>query len=229
MAYSYSTPLTYGPNNPVAYEGMEYKAQKPSSIPTAIVGTLVGAGAGAYLGNKTNPYLSKDGSVPDSFAKKAYETFVDKNDDSAKKIYNQSKEILKKIDGIKSPEDLKALFNNNAEAVDKMCEELKHTKDEFINGVTQDNLSANKKTIKERLNAINDNQIQSMKNWIQASWDKTENKFKKVDTVKQEVFDSIQDATKGMKTKAIIKYTAIAGLIGGTVSYVAHKLFANKA
>ena len=68
-----------------------------------------------------------------------------------------------------------------------------------------------------------------MKNWIQASWDKTENKFKKVDTVKQEVFDSIQDATKGMKTKAIIKYMAIAGLIGGAVSYVAHKLFANKA
>ena len=90
MTYSYSSPLTYGPNNPVAYEGMEYKPQKPSSIPTAIVGTLVGGGVGAYLGNKTNPYLSKDGSIPDNFAKKAYETFANKNDDSAKKIYNQS-------------------------------------------------------------------------------------------------------------------------------------------
>jgi len=208
---------------------MEYKPQKPSSVPTAILGTLVGGGVGAYLGNKTNPYLSKDGSIPDSFARKAYENFVNKNDDSVKKIYNQSQEILKKIDSIKSPEELKSLFNSNSEAVTKMCEELKHTPDEFINGVTQDNLAANKKTIKERLNAINDNQYQSMKNWIQASWDKTANKFKKVDTVKQEVFDSIKDATKGMKTKAIIKYTAIAAAIGGTLAYVAHKLFSNKA
>ena len=74
-----------------------------------------------------------------------------------------------------------------------------------------------------------ENQIQSMKNWIQASWDKTAKKFKEVDTVKKEVFESIKDATKGMKTKAIIKYTAIAAAIGGTLAYVAHKLFANKA
>ena len=229
MAYSYSSPLTYGPNNPVAYEGMEYKAQKPSSVPTAVVGTLVGAGAGFYMGNKTNPYLSKDGSISDTFAKKAYETFVNKGNDSSKKIYNQNNDILKTIDGIKTPEELRALFNKNTDAVSKICEELKHTPEEFINGITQDNLSANKKTIKDRLTATNDNQIQSMKNWIQASWDKAEKKFKKVDTVKQDVYDSIQDATKGMKTKAIIKYAAIAGLVGGTVSYAAHKLFANKS
>ena len=229
MTYSYSSPMTYGPNQPVTYEGMEYKPQKPSSVPTAIVGALTGAGVGFYLGNKTNPYMTKDGNVTDSFAKNAYEKFVNKNDDSAKKIYNQSQEILKKIDGIKSPEELKALFNNNKEAVEKMCEELKHTTEEFINGVTQDNLGANKKSIKERLNAINENQYQSMKNWIQASWDKTSKKFKKVDNVKQEVFDSIKDSTKGMKTKAIIKYMAIATAIGGVGAYVAHKLFARES
>ena len=42
------------------------------------------------------------------------------------------------------------------------------------------------------------------------------------------VLKDLKEATKGMKTKTIIKYAAIASLIGGTISYVAHKLFANK-
>ena len=60
MTYSYPTPLNYGPNQqPLHYEDMQYK--KPSSFPAFATGTVLGAGVGAYMGYRKNPYFSKVG------------------------------------------------------------------------------------------------------------------------------------------------------------------------
>ena len=151
MTYSYpSGPLTYGPQtNGVYYEGATY--QKPSALPIALGTAAVGAIGGGILGNRKNPYITKNGEVVDSFAKTAYEKCVNKVAGAGKEAYEGGLNILKKIDSVKSPEELKNLFEANKEAAKDICTELKQTPEEFLNRVTQDNLSANKKAIKEDL------------------------------------------------------------------------------
>lgn len=225
MTYSYQAPLTYGPQqNGVYYDGMTY--QKTSAAPVATIGgVLVGGGVGAYLGNKKNPYITKNGEISDTFAKSAYEKYVNKATDAGKEAYNGGLEILKKIDGVKSPEDLKALFDANKDAASDICTELKQTPEEFLNNVSQDNLSANKKTIKEKINAGNNTRYQDMKNQIQACWDKDKKKFVKNDNVKDDVFKAIKKSTGGIKSKIIMKYAAIGGAIAGVTGFVLGKLF----
>lgn len=223
MTYSYQGPLTYGPQqNGVYYDGMTY--QKPSSAPATIGGLVVGGGVGAYLGNKKNPYM-KNGEVSDTFAKSAYEKYVNKASDAGKEAYNGGLEILKKIDNIKNPEELKTLMNVNKDAAIDICTELKQTPEEFLNNISQENLQANKKIIKEKINAGNNTRYQDMKNQIQACWDKDKKKFVKNDNVKEDVYKAIKKSTSGIKNKIIMKYAAIGGAIAGAVGFVLSKLF----
>ena len=224
MTYSYSSPLTYGPQpNGVYYDQMSY--QKPSAMPATIGGAVIGAGVGAYIGYKKNPYLTKSGEVIDSFAKTAYEKYVNTVADAGKEAYEGGINILKKIDSTKTPEELKALFDANKEAAKEICTELKQTPEEFLNRVTQDNLSTNKKTIKEKLNAGNQTRYQDMKNQIQACWDKDKKKFVKNDAVKDDVFKCIKKSTNGVKGKIIGKYAAIGAAIAGVTGFILSKLF----
>ncbi len=225
MTYSYpSGPLTYGPQqNGVYYENMTY--QKPSAIPAAIGGAVIGGGVGAFLGNKKNPYITNTGEVVDSFAKSAYERYVNKAADAGKEAYEGGLNILKKIDSVKSPEELKGLFDANKEAAKDVCTELKQTPEEFLNKVSQDNLSANKKVIKEKINAGNKTRYQDMKNQIQICWDKDKKKFVKNDAVKDDVFKAIKKSTSGIKGKIIAKYAAIGAAVAGVVGFIAGKIF----
>lgn len=227
MTYSYQSPLTYGqPSPPVMYDGMTEK--KPSSLPYAAAGLVVGAGLGGFGGSKKNPFVSKNGSAHDTFAKNVYKKYIEKAPDAGKEAYNQGLEILKKIDAAKTPEELTELLNSNSEAMKEVCTELKQTSDEFVQNITKENLSANKKTIKEKIKAGNETRYRDIKNKIQSCWNTQTKKFEKPDTIKQEVFDAIKDATKGVKGKLIVKYAAIAGIITGTAAFIAHKIFTNK-
>ena len=225
MTYSYQPgPLTYGPPaNNGYYENTAY--QKPSALPIAIGGAVVGAGTGAFLGNRKNPYITSTGEVVDTFAKTAYEKYINKAKDAGKEAYEGGLNILKKIDSVKSTEELKGLFDANKEAAKDVCTELKQTPEEFLNKVTQDNLSANKKVIKEKINAGNNTRYQDMKNQIQICWDKDKKKFVKNDAVKDDVYKAIKKSTNGVKGKIIGKYAAIGAGIAGIIGFIAGKLF----
>lgn len=224
MTYSYSSPLTYGPQqNGVYYESMEYK--KPSAVPATIGGMAIGGITGAIIGNRKNPYMTKSGEVLDSFAKTAYEKYVSTATDAGKEAYEGSQNILKKIDTVKSPEELKTLLDSNKEAAKEICTELKQTPEEFVEKVTQDNLGKNKTTIKEKITAGNNMRYQDMKNQIQACWDKDKKKFVKNDNVKEDVYKAIKKSTNGIKGKIIAKYAAIGAAIAGAVGFIAAKLF----
>ncbi len=225
MTYAYqSGPLTYGPQqNAVYYDNMTY--QKPSAIPAAIGGAVVGATAGAVLGNKKNPYITKNGEVVDTFAKSAYEKYISKAKDAGKEAYEGGLNILKKIDSVKSTEELKGLFDANKEAAKDICTELKQTPEEFLSKVSQDNLSDNKKIIKEKINAGNNTRYRDMKNQIQICWDKDKKKFVKNDAVKDDVYKAIKKSTNGVKNKIIAKYVAIGAGIAAIVGFIAGKLF----
>lgn len=220
MTYSYSAPLTYGPQqNGVYYDGMTY--QKPSAAPVAIGGAVIGSGVGAIIGSKKKSNIAKNGEVTDTFAKSVYEKYVDKVADAGKESYNGGKEILKKIDGVKTPEELKVLFDANKEAATDICTELKQTPDEFLNNVTKDNLKANKKTIKEKITAGNNTRYQDMKNQIQACWDKDKKKFVKNENVNEEVLKILKKSTSSIKN--ILKGAAIGGAIAGVAGFVLGK------
>jgi len=224
MTYSYSGPLTYGPQqNGVYYDSMEYK--KPSAAPATIGGLVVGGATGAIIGNRKNPYMTKTGEVLDSFAKTAYEKYVNTVADAGKEAYEGGLNILNKNVSVKSPEELKTLLDSNKEAAKEICTELKQTPEEFMGRVTQDNLGKNKTTIKERITAGNNTRYQDMKNQIQACWDKDKKKFVKSDNVKDDVYKAIKKSTNGIKGKIIAKYAAIGAAIAGVVGFIAAKLF----
>ena len=224
MTYSYSTPLTYGPQPSVQYDRTNYK--KPTgAVPAGIAGVIVGGAAGAVIGNSKNPYITKSGEVVDGFAKSAYEKYINNIAKTGKEAYNGGLEILKKIDNIKSPEELKSLLSKNEHTAKDICVELKQTPEEFLNNVSQDNLSANKKIIKEKINAGNNTRYQDMKNQIQACWNKDKKKFVKAETVNEDVYKAIKKSTSGVKGKIIGKYAAIGAAIAGIVGYIIGKVF----
>lgn len=226
MAYSYSNPLTYGTQQPVFYDGMTEK--KSSSIPYGAGGLVLGAAAGGFAGNKINPFFSKNGNATDTFARNVFDKAIEKANDTEKNSYKQGLEILKEIDKVSTTDELKTLANSNKEAMKNVCTELGQSPDEFLQNITDNNLAANKKTIKEKIKAGNNTRYQDIKNNIQASWDKENKTFKKVDSVKQEIFDSITEATKGVKGKLIAKYAAIAGLATGIGAFAIHKIISNR-
>lgn len=217
MTYSYPTPLNYGPNQvPLHYDGMQYR--EPSSIPYAATGVVIGAGVGGYMGYRKNPYFTKNNEVVDSFAKNAFEKYLNTPSGKGKEIYNGNLEILKNIDSIKTPEELKSLFESNKEAAEDFCLKLNQTTEEYIQNISKDNLNANKKTIKENLTANNNSFYQNMKNNIQACWDKDKKKFKKPDSISDDIFNSIKTTTNGMKTKSTLKYAGFGALICGIIA-----------
>lgn len=223
MTYAYpSGPLTYGPQQGgVYYEGTSY--QKPSVAPTVIGTAVIGGAIGAFAGNKKNPFITKSGEVVDSFAKSAYEKYVNKVPSAGKEAYEGGLNILKKIDSVKSPEELKNLFDTNKEAAKDVCAELKQTPEEFLKKVTDKNLGNNKKVIKEKINAGNNTRYQDMKNQIQICWDSEKKKFVKNDAVKDDAYKAIKKATKGIKGKIIAKYAVIGAGIAGLTGFIIGK------
>jgi hypothetical protein len=202
---------------------------KSSSAPYVLSGSVLGAGIGGYLGYRKNPYIKKDGKVVDSFAKNVYENYIDKAGESAKNAYYQGQNILKKINSVSSVDGFQDLLISNEEATKEICTELEHTPEEFLKNVTANNISANKQTIKERINAANKNRIQNIKNQIQACWNKKSNKFEQVDSVREEVFKSINKTAQGAKFKIIAKYAAISGALVGVAAYITHKILSLKS
>ncbi len=226
MTNPYSGPLTY-PTSPIATvpaQQVVVKEKKKTATPYVIGSLAVGAGGGALVGWKSNPYISKSGEVVDSFAKEAFEKYINKHDDSAKKIYTQSKKVLEEIKKVKTPEELKTLLNNNKDFATEILNDVNQNVDKYIETITEENLRSNKENIIQRTKSMNSHKIQSMKNWIQACWDKTKKEFNKGTGVTQDAFDAIKESTKIGKGKLMAKYAAIGGAVAALVSFVTYKI-----
>lgn len=222
MAYSYSTPLTYGPQTELAYYDTTTH-KKSSSAPATVVSAIAGGGVGAYVGHRKSLIASKNGEISDAFVKQTFESYIDKAADSGKEAYNEGLNILKKIDSVKTPEELKTLMDSNKEAAKEFCAEIKQTPEEFLSNVTSDNLKDNKKVIKEKITAGNNTRYQNVKNQIQACWDKDGKKFVSKDSVKDDVYQAIKKSSTGMKAKMMAKYAAIGVGVAGLIGYVVSK------
>lgn len=225
MTYPYNS-MPYGNANlPYANQEVYVVNSKQKKTQKAIIaGGIAGIAAGGIAGFVKNPLVSKSGIATDKFAEKVYDTFVKKGTNPLKETYEQGLDILKKIDKTKNKNELKELFNNNKEAAKNICDELKLSVDDFFKNITDSNLSNNKDIIKEKIKATNNLRYQNIKNDIQACWKQKGKTFEQASTVSKELFESIKEASKGLKAKAIAKYAIILGLVGTAVGFVSHKI-----
>ncbi len=227
MSYSYKNQLNYGQQTgPMLYDGMTYK--KPSAIPMAITGALVGgvggAGIGAYKATKNDSFMSKNGDVNDSFAKETYERYINSAKNAGKESYQGSLNILNKIDNVKNPEELKELLDANKEAAENICKELNQKTDDYVKNITNENLAANKKIIKDKINAGNNTRYQDIKNKIQACWNKDKKTFVKNENVSEDLFKVIKKSSTKFNWKTMGKFAAIGAGITAFVGYIAGKI-----
>lgn len=223
MTYSYSGPLTYGPQDPSMMHS-EMAEKKPSSVPYGIGGAVAGVAVGGFIAGKKNPFVSKDGVANDSFTRSVLEKSIAAAPETDKKVYDQSKNILKGIEKVKTVAELQTMFNENKDAVNKVMGDTTS----FLQNVTEQNLETNKAAIKNKFIAEEKTLLQDVKNKIQSCWKLDSKKFEKADSVTQEFFDAIKKSTNGVKAKMIAKYAAIAGASAGIAGFVAHKLLSGR-
>ena len=226
MTYSYQNPTTYETYTPVKYDSAYYvNEQKTSSaaFPT-LAGAVVGGTVGGVVGYKGHPYMSNN--LPkDSFTKKAYAKYVEKVAGSEKTIHTQGKEILKKIEKVKTVDELKSLLQNQQDAAK---EALGHSYDDIINNLSETNLGQNKKTIKTAIKTQQENKIQKMKNWIQTCWDAKNKKFEKTTGMADDVFSSIKKSAEKFKFTNMGKGILIGATTTGLVGFIASKIIQAK-
>lgn len=232
MSYSYSTPIAYGTQAPLSYDGVQNEQQviyrKPSAAPAVVAGCAIGLIGGSIIGaNKKNPYM-KNGVPTDTFTKNSYDKYMKKAPEDEKAAYEQCKEVIKKINKVKNTDELKTLLSNNSEASKEVSTALNMTTDEFLNNVTDANLSSNKATIKQKLEAANQTRFQNMKNEISRCWDSEKKKFTKPDDMSEDMFKAIKKTSAKVRSKFVAKYALIATAIGGAVGFVANKIVARK-
>lgn len=216
MTYSYSV------INPAGYQDVS-KARQTSPLPAAAGGLIAGGSIGAFAALKKNNITDKLG-IKDSFTQKVQENLLKEAGESSQNTHKQTLEIIRKINKVKTPEDLKTLFESNKDAAKKLCEQLKQTPDEFLRTITSDNLKKNKETIKHWFEAEHNNQFQALKNKIQFCWDKESKKFVKSETVKQNIYDAIIKTQKYLKKTSILKYASIGGVLGAALGFILNKL-----
>jgi seryl-tRNA synthetase len=221
MSYSYSNPVSYGPQ----YQQTQIQAQvqetrNNNGATTALVaGAAVGGIGGAITGTRVNPYIDKKGIVKDGFAEKVIKKYYKNASDNVKKWYAQSQEVLKKIGNIQNVEELKTLAREYSEA-------FKNTIN--LNNVSEQNLSQNINTIKENITTRLNTEAQNIKNQIQQCWNKDKKAFEKASGVSDDIYNVINKSTGGARFKNMLKFGGIGALALGTTGFILHKVISNR-
>lgn len=225
MSYSYSTPLTYGPQQAYPEQQVYVKPKKTSSaIPLSIAGAAVGAVAGGFGGWNRNAFVNKSGDVADTFVKEVQANLQKNLKNPGNDAYTQGENILNKIKSIKSPEELITLFNENKKAANGICKILNKSPEEFVKNITQENLSTNKKTIRKAVETNNETIIQDLKNKITSCWNKTQKKFSKTSGVSDNFYKAIEDSTRKCRNKNALITGGLTALGLGAAIFTICKL-----
>ena len=164
----------YGPQYNQTYS--PYQNQNNRGLP--VIGLATGGAlAGGAVGFFKNRFpVSKDGTVADSFAKAAFQKHVDKNlSSNGKEFFKQIDNIMSKVDKIKTPEEFKKLLKDNKLVSESNINGL--SLDTLLETVNSDNLKSKKDALKKSIEAINEYNIDNMKETIKACWDKEGKKF----------------------------------------------------
>ena len=180
----------------------------------AVSGMALGAGAGAAAGYLTKPFL-KDGAPTDTFMKKMEENFLNTLDDDFKKQYAEATENVKKLDAIKSADELKEFVRNNKELkkagmVDTLLAEI--DKNGFVKS---------KEEMKKGVKLVIDAKDNFIIAAFDATWDGNKKEFvHNAELVTSEGFNAIKKAASSIQGKYAAIYGAIGAAVLGVVGYL---------
>lgn len=214
----------YGPQYNQTYS--PYQNQNNRGLP--VIGLATGGAlAGGAVGFFKNRFpVSKEGTVADSFAKAAFQKHVDKNlSSNGKEFFKQIDNIMSKVDKIKTPEEFKKLLKDNKLVSESNINGL--SLDTLLETVNSDNLKGKKDVLKKSIEAINEYNIENMKETIKACWDKEGKKFVKPSGIKDNLFDVIKNTKRNDQWKKAGKYAGISAAVAGGLA-VLYNMFINK-
>lgn len=187
------------------------------------LGGITGAGIGFF---KNNSPVSKNGKVSDTFAQKAFDKHIKNNlSKDGKEFFTQVKNILSKIDSVKTVEDFKKLLNNNK----KVCSTDINgfSADSILKTLTTENVKSKASALKSGLQHWLDYNVKNMKDSISACWDKESKKFVKPNNMDDKIFKTIKNTGTNSKTVKILKHAGIGAAIAGGLAIV-YNLFASR-
>ena len=93
--------------------------------------------------------------VADSFAREVFDKNLNKNCSSdVKKYFKQLKEVLNKIDKVKTPEEYRKLINANKYIIEEQCKAI--SSETLLDAVNTTNIKTSKEALKKSLEGIMD-------------------------------------------------------------------------
>ena len=201
---------------------------KQSGAPILGLATLgfIGGGTMGYFKNRYP--VDKNGVVSDTFAKNAFENHVKKNfTDENKKIYEQTKKFIKKVDSISCVEDFKKFLKSNKELTESCAKGVNTSVDDYIESMTSSNFKNIKNSLKEYFQKQNNMNIEKFKTFTEKSWDKESKKFVKESGISDKILNILKNTTSNHQWKKTFKYGGIGAGICGALAIGYNLLMGN--
>ena len=201
-----------------------YQPVRNNSGPSTLGMMTLGAVGGGAVGYFKNRYpIGKDGAVADSFAREVFDKNLNKNCSSdVKKYFKQLKEVLNKIDKVKTPEEYRKLINANKYIIEEQCKAI--SSETLLDAVNTTNIKTSKEALKKSLEGIMDFELLKTKNAVKLGWNSESKKFIKSSEFKDaKLFDIIKNTKSNMQWKKALK----SGVMGALT--VGYKMLANKS
>ena len=183
-------------------QGGGYQPVRKNSGPSVFGMMTLGALGGGTAGYFRNRYpVGKDGVVSDSFAREVFDKNLNKNTSSdVKKYFKQLKEVLKKIDKVKTPEEFRKLINANKYIIDEQCKGI--SSETLLDAVNTTNIKTSKEALKKSLEGIMDFELLKTKNAVKLGWNSESKKFIKSSEFKDaKLFEIIKNTKSNMQWK----------------------------
>jgi len=202
-----------------------YQPVRNNSGPSTLGMMTLGAVGGGAVGYFKNRYpIGKDGAVADSFAREVFDKNLNKN---VKKYFKQLKEVLNKIDKVKTPEEYRKLINANKYIIEEQCKAI--SSETLLDAVNTTNIKTSKEALKKSLEGIMDFELLKTKNAVKLGWNSESKKFIKSSEFKDaKLFDIIKNTKSNMQWKKALKYGGITAGVMGALT-VGYKMLANKS
>lgn len=210
-------------------QGGGYQPVRKNSGPSVFGMMTLGAVGGGAVGYFKNRYpIGKDGAVADSFAREVFDKNLNKNCSSdVKKYFKQLKEVLNKIDKVKTPEEYRKLINANKYIIEEQCKAI--SSETLLDAVNTTNIKTSKEALKKSLEGIMDFELLKTKNAVKLGWNSESKKFIKSSEFKDaKLFDIIKNTKSNMQWKKALKYGGITAGVMGALT-VGYKMLANKS
>ncbi|MBR1776505.1 hypothetical protein IJ750_05485 [bacterium] len=214
-----ANPYSAGNQSQMMYNYQAFQPQVQGNS-SGEAGEALGMATLGFLGGGGYGYFKyrhpvKNGEVSDTFARKAFDRYINKGLDSKKKtFYEQAKKILKKIDNVGTPEEFKSLLTKN-KAVNNYAFPG-FTLKEMCNAVTSSNLNVNKENMKNALDTAYKKDMETMRGYVKLCWNAEKKKLVKQGFIDNKIFNAIKDTCTKTKWLNTLKYGGIgAGILGG--------------